>query len=62
MLDVFVDSFIVALVQLEPLMSVKPGPGVALFMSVVVLTVLAARSFDPRLIWNAGRFKQMQHG
>jgi paraquat-inducible protein A len=61
MLDVFVDSFIVALVQLEPLMSVKPGPGVALFMSVVVLTVLAARSFDPRLIWNAGRFKQTQH-
>jgi paraquat-inducible protein A len=52
----------VALVQLEPLMSVKPGPGVALFMSVVVLTVLAARSFDPRLIWSAGRFKQMQHG
>jgi paraquat-inducible protein A len=62
MLDVFVDSFIVALVQLEPLMSVKPGTGVALFMSVVVLTVLAARSFDQRLIWNAGRFKQMQHG
>jgi paraquat-inducible protein A len=61
MLDVFVDAFIVALVQLEPLMSVKPGPGVALFMSVVVLTVLAARSFDPRLIWNAGRFKQVQH-
>ena len=62
MLDVFVDSFIVALVQLEPLMSVRPGTGVALFMSVVVLTVFAARSFDQRLIWNAGRFKQMQHG
>jgi paraquat-inducible protein A len=62
MLDVFVDSFIVALVQLEPLMSVRPGTGVALFMSVVVLTVLAARSFDQRLIWNAGSFKQMQHG
>jgi paraquat-inducible protein A len=61
MLDVFVDAFIVSLVQLEPLMSVRPGPGVALFMSVVVLTVLAARSFDPRLIWNAGRFKQVQH-
>ncbi len=61
MLDVFVDAFIVALVQLEPLMSVEPGSGVAVFMSVVVLTVLAARSFDPRLIWNAGRFKQVQH-
>lgn len=61
MLDVFVDAFIVALVQLEPLMSVEPGSGVAVFMSVVVLTVFAARSFDPRLIWNAGRFKQVQH-
>lgn len=61
MLDVFVDAFIVALVQLEPLMSVEPGPGVAVFMSVVVLTVFAARSFDPRLIWNAGRFKQVRH-
>ena len=61
MLDVFVDAFIVSLVQLEPLMSVEPGPGVAVFMSVVVLTVFAARSFDPRLIWNAGRFNQVQH-
>ena len=27
MLDVFVDTFTVALVQLNPLMSVAPGPG-----------------------------------
>src|SRR5215470_1481471 len=51
MLDVFVDSFTVALVQLSPLMSVQPGPGVVFFMAVVVLTMLAAQSFDPRLIW-----------
>jgi paraquat-inducible protein A len=51
MLDVFVDAFLVALVQLEPLMSVAPGPGVVFFMAVVVLTMLAAHSFDPRLIW-----------
>ena len=62
MLDVFVDTFVVALVQLEPLMSVQPGPGVLFFMSVVVLTMLAAQSFDPRLIWDAGRRRQVGHG
>jgi paraquat-inducible protein A len=52
MLDVFVDTFVVALVQLSPLMSVAPGPGVVFFMAVVILTMLAAQSFDPRLIWD----------
>jgi paraquat-inducible protein A len=54
MLDVFVDTFTVALVQLSPLMSVEPGPGVLFFAAVVVLTMIAAESFDPRLIWDAG--------
>ena len=62
MLDVFVDAFIVALVQLKPLMSVEPGLGVVFFMAVVVLTMLAAQSFDPRLIWDAGREASPQHG
>src|SRR5229473_2985240 len=53
MLDVFVDAFVVALVQLEPLMSVEPGPGVPFFMAVVILTMVAAQSFDPRLIWDS---------
>jgi paraquat-inducible protein A len=55
MLDVFVDTFVVALVQLSPLMSVDPGPGVVYFMAVVILTMFAAQSFDPRLIWDAAR-------
>jgi paraquat-inducible protein A len=53
MLDVFVDTFTVSLVQLQPLMSVAPGPGVLFFAAVVVLTMLAAESFDPRLIWDS---------
>jgi paraquat-inducible protein A len=53
MLDVFVVAFTVALVQLQPLMSVAPGAGVVFFMAVVVLTMLAADAFDPRLIWDA---------
>ena len=62
MLDVFVDAFIVALIQLKPLMSVEPGLGVAFFMAVVVLTMLAAQSFDPRLIWDAAAHPRIRHG
>src|SRR5262252_1084053 len=62
MLDVFVDTFTVALVQLQPLMSVKPGPGVVFFAAVVVLTMLSARSCDPRLIWDAGSTREGKHG
>ena len=58
MLDVFVDTFTVALVQLQPLMAVEPGPGVLFFAAVVVLTIIAAESFAPRLIWDAGTSKE----
>ena len=53
MLDVFVDAFVVALVQLPPFMSVRPGPGVPFFAATAILTMLAAMAFDPRLIWDA---------
>ena len=52
MVDVFVDTFTASLVQLQPLMSVRPAPGLLFFAAVVVLTMLAAESFDPRLIWD----------
>jgi paraquat-inducible protein A len=53
MLDVFVVTFVIALIQLGPLMSSQPGPGLPFFAAVVILTMLAATSFDPRLIWDA---------
>src|SRR5208282_6391502 len=53
MVDVFVDTFTVSLIQLQPLMSVEPAPGLFFFAAVVVLTMLAVESFDPRLIWDA---------
>jgi len=62
MLDVFVDAFTVALVQLQPLMSVAPGTGVLFFAAVVVLTMLAAESFDPRLIWDTANPNLDRHG
>lgn len=62
MVDVFVDTFTAALVQLQPLMSVEPGPGLVFFAAVVVLTMLAVRSFDPRLIWDAQAPTKVKHG
>ena len=61
MVDVFVDTFTAALVQLQPLMSVTPGPGLFYFAAVVVLTMLAVDSFDPRLIWDASSSREVLH-
>ncbi len=52
MLDVFLLAVLVALVKLEQLATVLPGPGLLAFTSVVVLTILASASFDPKLIWD----------
>lgn len=61
MVDVFVDTFTAALVQLQPLMAVEPGPGLIFFAAVVVLTMLSAMSFDPRLIWDPSSSKEVHH-
>jgi paraquat-inducible protein A len=52
MLDVFLVAVLVALVKMGDLGHIIPGPGLIAFTSVVVLTMLASQSFDPRLIWN----------
>lgn len=61
MVDVFVDTFTAALVQLPPLMSVAPGPGLLFFAAVVVMTMLAVESFDPRLIWDSLKSSEVHH-
>jgi paraquat-inducible protein A len=53
MLDVYVVTLLVALVQLDALATIRPGPGALAFGAVVVLTLFAAMSFDPRLIWDS---------
>jgi paraquat-inducible protein A len=53
MIDVFMISILTALVRLGFIASVYPGPGVIAFCSVVILTMFAAMSFDPRLMWDA---------
>ena len=52
MLDIFVISILVAVVKFERLATISAGFGATAFGAVVVLTMLAAHSFDPRLIWD----------
>jgi paraquat-inducible protein A len=52
MLDIFVVALLVTVVQLTALASVRAGPAALAFGAVVVLTMMAATSFDPRLIWD----------
>ncbi len=52
MVDIYVVTILVALVRLDQLASVDAEIGVVFFGAVVVLTILAAQSFDPRLIWD----------
>ncbi len=52
MVDIFVVAILVALIRAGNLMAVEPGPAAVAFGGVVVLTMLAAMSFDPRLIWD----------
>lgn len=51
MLDVFVVSLLTAMVQLGRFANIEPGPAVLPFAAVVILTMLASASFDPRSIW-----------
>lgn len=53
MLDIYVVTLLAALVQIESLATIQAGPGAIAFGAVVVLTMLAAMNFDPRLIWDS---------
>lgn len=52
MLDMFMVSILVALVQLGKLATIEPGLGATFFAAVVVITMIAAASFDPRVMWD----------
>ena len=52
MVDIFVGAMLVGLVQFKAFASIVPGPGAIFFAAVVVLTMLASASFDPRLTWD----------
>ena len=52
MIDVFMISILVALIQMARIATIEPGIGAVCFAAVVVLTMLATATFDPRLIWD----------
>jgi paraquat-inducible protein A len=53
MVDIFMESLLGALVQFGSVVSIAPGIGAVAFCGVVILTMLAAETFDPRVMWDA---------
>ena len=53
--DLFMISILVALVDMGRVAQVIAGPAATAFAAVVVLTMFAAKNFDPRLIWDNQR-------
>jgi len=53
MIDIFVVAILSALVQLQGLVSISPGPAAFFFALSVIFTMLSAQAFDPRMIWDA---------
>ena len=52
MVDIFVVTLMVAVVSMGALATIEPGPAAMAFALVVVSTMLASHSFDPRLLWD----------
>ncbi len=52
MVDIFLVGILSALVSLDALSTIRPGIGASFFGASVVITMFAAHSFDPRLIWD----------
>jgi paraquat-inducible protein A len=53
MLDVAVVAITCSILQFKGIVSAEPRPGILFFCCVVVATMIAAMSFDPRLIWDS---------
>ncbi len=56
MVDIYVVTILVALVNLGNLATIEAGMGAVFFGAVVVITIIAAMTFDPRLIWDNMEF------
>jgi paraquat-inducible protein A len=53
MIDIFMESLLGALVAFGSVITIEPGAGALAFCAVVILTMFAAETFDPRLMWDA---------
>lgn len=56
MIDIFMESLLGALVQFGTLVTIAPGVGAVAFCAVVLLTIVGAEAFDPRLMWDAAAY------
>ena len=52
MIDIFMEALLGALVRFGTVVTIEPGIGAVAFCAVVILTILAAETFDPRLMWD----------
>ncbi|MBV1874523.1 MAG: paraquat-inducible protein A, partial [Gammaproteobacteria bacterium] len=52
MIDVFVVGILVAMLQISNLLAIRPGVAAIAFAGVVVTSMLAVESFDPRVMWD----------
>jgi paraquat-inducible protein A len=55
MIDIFMEALLGALVRFGGVITIEPGIGAIAFCGVVILTMFAAETFDPRLMWDAAR-------
>ena len=62
MIDIFMISVLIALVKLKALATVEAGVGALAFAAVIILTMFAANSFDPKLIWEKGESRGDDRG
>jgi len=60
MIDIFMVSILVALVKFGAIATIQPGVGATAFAAVVILTMLAAECFDPRLMWDAAETSEQE--
>jgi len=52
MIDIFMEALLGALVKFGSVITIEPGIGAVAFCGVVILTMFAAETFDPRLMWD----------
>jgi paraquat-inducible protein A len=58
MIDIFMESLLGALIVFGSVITIEPGIGAVAFCGVVILTMFAAETFDPRLMWDAAAARE----
>jgi paraquat-inducible protein A len=62
MIDIFMESLLGALIVFGSVITIEPGAGAVAFCGVVILTMFAAETFDPRLMWDAAAERTLPEG